>query len=242
MPDLIYNINEIKEFLTRVLTGLEDDEVFLLLLNTRKKYCPDELSRSEEVLGREIIRDNNVNKIIRKIKKISCTDDVYVDRNTLMPVSTNCMALYILLDPRSTLKGYSEFISDMNKWIYESFKGEPNLELYRRMDVKLFSAIHRNRSRALYWVIDIDKKDEEILDKITSLLEGNIRHIMETRGGYHITVDRNNNTGKVIHEKIRGYIEYVEVLKDPMNPIAGTLQGGFEVKGIRKELWNKTLI
>lgn len=240
MTSLIYDISETKDFLNRVLASLEDDEVYLILLNSRKKYCPGELSRSEEVLGREIIRDNDVNKILRKIKKISCVDNVYVDRNTLRPISTECFALYFLLDPRSTLKGYSEFISDINKWIYESFKGEPNLELYRRMDVKLFSAIHKNRSRPLYRVIDIDKKDEDILDKITSLLKGNIRHIIETHGGYHITVDKSNDTGKIIYEKISGRMEHVEILDEPMNPIPGTLQGGFEVKGVRRELWSKT--
>lgn len=234
---LIYDIDEINDFLNKVMIPLEDDEVFLLLLNTRKKYCPEELSRSEEVLGREIIRESDADKIIRKIRKISCTDGVYVDRNTLRPVPVNCMSLYILLDPRSTLKGYSEFISDINKWIYESFKGEPNLELYRRMDVKLFSAIHKNRSRSLYSIIDIDIKDEDILDRVTSLLEGSIRHIMETHGGYHITVDKNKETGKIIYEKISGHMEYVEVLKEAMNPIAGTIQGGFQVKGIMRDLW-----
>lgn len=237
MTDLIYDVDKVKDFLKRILVPLEDDEVRLLLLNTRKKYCPEELSRSEEVLGREIIRDNDIDKTIRKIRKISCATNVYVDRNNLRPIHTNCMTLYILLDPRSTLKGYSEFINDINKWIYQSFKGEPNLELYRRMDVKLFSAIHKNRSRSLYKVIDIDRKDEDILNKVTSLLEGNIRHIMETRGGYHITVDRNDETGKIIYEKIFGHIEYVEILDEPMDPIPGTLQGGFKVVGIRQDLW-----
>lgn len=45
-------------------------------------------------------------------------------------------------------------------------------------------------------------KDDDILDKVASLLDGNIRHIMETHGGYHITVDKNKETGKVIYEDI----------------------------------------
>jgi len=235
--NLIYDVNEIEDFISKVLAPLEDDEVYILLLNTRKKYCQEELSRSEEVLGRELIRDNDIQKILRKINKISCTSGVYVDRNTLKPVDSKCMVLYILLDPRSALKGHGEFISDINKWIYESFKGESNLEFYRRIDTKLFSAIHKSRSRPLYRVIDIDKKDEDILDKVTSLLEGNIKHIMETHGGYHITVDKNNETGRIIYEKIHGHMKYIEILDEPMNPIPGTLQGGFEVKGIRRDLW-----
>lgn len=237
MTGLIYDVNEIDDFINKVLVPLEDDEVYLLLLNTRKKYCPDELSRSEEVLGREITRDNDIDKIIRKIRKIACTDGVYVDRNTLRPVHINCMALYILLDPRSTLKGYGEFIEDINKWIYESFKGESkNLELYRRIDIKLFSAIHKNRSRGLFFIVDIDKKDDAILDKVTDLLKNHIRWVSETHGGYHVIVTKNDATGTIIYKNIAG-MEYVEILKDPMTPMPGTLQGGFKVVGIRKELW-----
>lgn len=237
MTDLVYNFVEVKDFVERVLTRLENDEVYILLLNARKKYCPIELSRSEEVMGRELIRDNNPNKILRKIKKISCVDGIYVDRNTLKDVSLDCMALYVLLDPRSTLKGYGEFIEDINKWIYESFKGESkNLELYRRLDVKLFSAIHKNRSRGLYFIVDIDKKDEAILDRVVNLLKGHIRWISETHGGFHVIIDRDDEAGTIIYKNIVG-MEYVEILKDPMTPVPGTLQGGFKVVGIRRDLW-----
>lgn len=239
MTDLVYNFDEVKNFVERILMKLEDDEVYILLLNTRKKYCPVELSKSEEVLGRELIRNNDLDKIIRKVKKITQIDGIYADRNTLEDVPIHCFALYILLDPRSTLKGYGEFIEDINKWIYESFKGESkNLELYRRIDIKLFSAIHKNRSRGLYFVVDIDKKDETILDKITGLLKGNIEWVSETHGGFHVIVDRSDDTGKIIYQNIVG-MEYVEILKDPMTPVPGTLQGGFKVVGIRRELWNK---
>lgn len=237
MTDLLYNIEEVKDYAKRILMKLEDDEVYILLLSTRKKYCPVELSKSEEVIGRELISYNDLDKITRKIRKVTRIEGIYTDSHTLEDIPIQCFALYCLIDPRSTLKGYGEFISNINKWIYESFKGESNLELYRRIDSKLFSAIHRSRSRSLYRVIDIDKKDDNILDRVTSLLEGNIRHIMETHGGYHITVDKNNETGRIIYEKISGHIENIEVLDEPMNPIPGTIQGGFKVKGIMRDLW-----
>lgn len=239
MSGLICDLIEVKDFIERTIAKLEDDEVYILLLNTRKKYCPIELSRSEEVLGREIIRYNDIDKILRKIKKISCVTGVYVDRNTLKDVPLNCMALYILLDPRSTLKGYGEFIEDINKMIYDSFKGESkNLDLYRRIDVKLFSAIHKNRSRRLFIIIDIDKKDEAILNKVTDLLKGHIIWISETHGGFHVISSKDYDAGVIIYTQIVG-MEYVEILKEPMTPLPGTLQGGFEVRGIRRDLWEK---
>lgn len=236
MNSLIHDLEETKKFVEKVLMKLEDDEVYILLLNARKKWCP-ELSRSEEIMYRDIIGDNDLNKILRKIKKISYAYGVYADRNTLEDVPLDCMSIYVLLDPRSTLKGYGEFISDINKWIYESFVGSSkNLDFYRRIDIKLFSAIHKSRSRSLYFVVDIDKKDEDMLSNITGLLEGYIEWISETHGGYHVIVDKNRDTGTIIYEKIVG-TEYVEILKDAMTPVPGTLQGGFKVIGIRKELW-----
>ena len=237
MTDLIYDINETRDFAEKVLMNLEDDEVYILLLNTRKKYCPIELSKSEEVLGREIIRHNDLDKILRKIRKISCTNGIYADSKTGKDVPAYCYAIYCLTDPRSTLKGYSGFIEDVNKMIYDSFKGESkNLELYRRIDVKLFSAIHKNRSRRLFTIVDIDKKDEAILDKVTDLLKGHIKWISETHGGYHVIAEKEYETGVIIYTQIVK-MEYVEILKEPMTPMPGTLQGGFKVKGIRRDLW-----
>ena len=237
--NLICNLDETKEFIKRVLKPLEDDEVYILLLNARKKWCP-ELSRSEEIMYRDLIRDNVLDGILRKIRRMGCASKgTFVDRNTSKEIDIGCMALYILLDPRSTLKGYGEFIGNINKWIYESFKGESkNLEFYRRMDIKLFSAIHKNRSKGIYFVIDIDKKDEDLLDRIIGPLAGNIRWVSETHGGYHIVIDRSYETGMIIYPDMVG-MEYVDILKDPTTPLPGTLHGGFKVVGIRRELWNK---
>jgi hypothetical protein len=237
MSGLIHDLAETREFVERILMKLVDDEVYILLLNARKKWCPH-LSRSEEIMYRDVIRDNDLNGTLRKVKRISCVSGgIYVDRGTNKDIDTGCMAVYCLLDPRSTLKGYGEFIEYINSWIYDSFKGESkNLELYRKMDIKLFSAIHKNRSRSLYFVIDIDKKDEAILDKITGPLEGHVRWISETHGGYHVIVGKSYEAGMIIYPNMVG-MEYVEVLKEPMSPLPGTLHGGFKVIGIRRELW-----
>jgi hypothetical protein len=104
------------------------------------------------------------------------------------------------------------------------------------MDIKLFSAIHKNRSRGVYFVIDIDRKDEGLLDRIIVPLTDRIKWISETHSGFHIIVEKNYEIGMIIYSKMVG-IDCVEILKDPMTPIPGTIHGGFQVKGIRKELW-----
>jgi hypothetical protein len=101
----------------------------------------------------------------------------------------------------------------------------------------IFSAIHKSRGRCLYFIVDIDKKDEDILARITGLLNGKIGWISETHGGYHVIVNKNYETGMIIYQNIVG-MEYVEILKDAMTPLPGTFHGGFKVAGIRRELWS----
>lgn len=231
MESLIYDEDEIRRFIMEVIKPLEDDEVYILLLTARKKYS-DSMSTSQEVVHRDVIRNNDPNKMLRKIRRMANVRGIYTDKNTDQEIEPDAFVLYFLTDPRSMLKGYEAFTSDINKWVYSSLKGEyKNLEYYRNLDVKLFSAIHRSRSRSSYFIVDIDKKDENILMDIVTLLQDEIKWVSETHGGYHLIVNKNKNSGIIMHEKIRG-MEYVEILKEPMTAIPGTFQGGFEVKGI----------
>jgi len=235
---LIKDETETLNFISKVLKPLIDDEVYITLLCARKKYCPT-ISSSEEVLSREIIRNNDPLKIIRKLKKISIVEDIYTDKsNNVIPSSA--MALYILLDPRSTIKAYGDFIKSTNDWMSEHLRNsntmlECDLSLYRRLDIKLFSAIHKNRSRPIYFIIDIDNKDKCILEDILLHDEilPHIKWISETHGGYHIILERNDVTGNYIHHLHLNPNKFIEILKEPMTPLPGSLQGDFLVKEVK---------
>ncbi len=235
---LIENETETINFINKVIKPLENDEVYLTLLCARKKYCAS-ITSSEEVLNREIIRSNDINKILRKFKKSSIVEGIYTNKND-NEIPKDAMALYILLDPRSTLKAYTEFNKIINEWMSEDLRNsntilERDLSLYRRIDLKLFSAIHKSRSRPLYFIVDIDKKDEELLNFAISFesIKPYIKWISETHGGYHIILERNDITGKYIYSLQSNHLPYIEILKEPMTPIPGTLQGGFLVKEIK---------
>lgn len=235
---LIKDEQETINFIHKVIKLLENDEVYLTLLCARKKYC-DTITSSEEILSREIIRHNDVDKILRKFKKSSITEDVYVDKNNNV-IPEEALALYVLLDPRSTLKAYGEFNKSINEWMLNNLRDSntvltQNLSLYRRIDLKLFSAIHKSRSRPIYFIIDIDKKDSDLLNSIISVdsIKPYIIWISETHGGYHVILHRNNITGGYIHNLQRNQLKDIEILREPMTPIPGTLQGGFSVKEVK---------
>lgn len=231
IESLIYDEDEIRRFITNVLKPLEDDEVYILLLTARKKYS-SVISTSQEVVQRDIIRNNDPERILRKIRKIANVRGIYADKNTGEDIPLDALVLYLLVDPRSMLKGYREFVNTIQGWTYDSLKGESkNLEYYRRLDVKLFSAIHSSRSRSHYSVIDVDKKSHETLAEISRLLKEEIKWTTATHGGFHIIANKNKNTGAIIYNEI-SKMQDVEILKNAMTPIPGTLQGGFRVVGI----------
>lgn len=235
---LIKNEDETKHFIEKVLQPLNNDEVYIVILTARKKYCPT-ISSSMEVVSRDIIRNNDINKIMRKLKKMSIVEGLYTDKNEDI-IPNEAFALYILPEPRSMLKAYKEFSININEWMCVDLLSEnKNLELYRKLDLKLFSAIHKSKSKAKYFIIDIDKKDETLLKNILYFIHSkefdsdNLQHIQwlsETRGGYHIILNRNNETGKIIHEIMKRKFEFVEFRKETMTPVPGTSQGGFVVK------------
>ena len=221
---LIKDENEIRIFIENVLPPLEHDEVYIVVLTARKKYCPT-ISSSMEVVARDIIKTNDTDKIIRKLKKLSIVEGLYTDKNGEI-IPNDAFVLYILLDPRSMLKAYKEFNKDINEWIYSHLVGEKNLQFYRDIDIKLFSAIHRSPSKKNYFIIDIDKKDETLLNIIVEKLNS-IKWVTETRGGYHILVDRCD--GEMVYKISQMKLSDVEIKKEIMTPIPGTLQGGFLV-------------
>lgn len=241
---LIKNEEETKHFIEKVLKPLNNDEVYIVVLTVRKKYCPT-ISSSLEVVSRDIIRNNDTNKIMRKLKKMSIVEGLYTDKNEDI-IPNEAFALYILPEPRSMLKAYKEFNININEWICQDLlSDEKNLELYRKLDLKLFSAIHKSKSKSKYFIIDIDKKDKTLLNNILYLVTNKdfdtdenikdvyknyIQFISETRGGYHVILNRNEETGKIIHEIMKRKMEFVEFRKETMTPIVGCSQGGFVVK------------
>lgn len=240
---LIRNEEETRKFIEKVLKPLKNDEVYMAVLNARKKYYPP-ISSSMEVVSRDIIRNNDTNKILRKLRRLSIVEGIYTDGNgNIIPVEA--FSLYILPEPRSMLKAYNEFIKVVNEWSYNNLvRDEKDLELYRKLDLKLFSSIHKSKSKSNYFILDIDKKDEELLTKILNHMKQfnidneSIRWISKTHGGYHIILDRNEFTGRFIEYVQKSYTyqlgkDVVELRKEMMTPTPGLLQGGFIVKEVQ---------
>lgn len=212
---------------------LTTNEAHLLLLDARKKYC-SELTSTDRVVDRKVLRYYyNLDTIVQKVKAISCVENRFFMHETNKPIPKEAFVLYVTLNPLDTVKAWFRLVNDMNNQLLQAIKDENAFRRFSRIDVEWISALHKSVSRKLYWAIDIDRKDSTLLHRI--LNSGiKFRRVIETKNGFHVIVHINNENGKLLFrdkiiDKLDGG-EFVELKKNPMVPVPGTLQGGFEVK------------
>ncbi|TXT58567.1 MAG: hypothetical protein BAJALOKI1v1_1610005 [Promethearchaeota archaeon] len=227
----IENINSVKKFISKMVPELKDDEVLIYFVFVRKKYCP-EVKNHHQMVFRNILRDNSVEYILHKIKKIP---DEFIDYKTNISYKKNCYSTYIDLIPKSTLKAFIKFQKEMTDLMYQSFKNKELLSEFSKIKAKLLSNIHKSSSRKPYIMIDIDTKEEDIIDNVLEKIVDRPEWISETRGGYHLIYKKTSETCKVIYTELitdKSFKEVIEVKSEVMTPIPGLLQGGFLVNGL----------
>jgi len=213
---------------------LATNEAQLLLLDARKKYC-SELTSTDRVVDRKVLRYYyNLDTIVQKVKAISHVENRFFIHETNKPIPKEAFVLYVTLNPLDTVKAWFRLINDMNNQLLQAMKDENAFRRFSRIDVEWISALHKSVSRKLYWVIDIDRKDFTLLSDV---LRTDIKYkmILETKNGFHVIVTINDKNGKLLFrdkvlDKFDENADFIELKKNPMVPVPGTLQGGFEVK------------
>lgn len=130
---------------------------------------------------------------------------------------------------------------------------EEKVKFFKNLNSELKSCVHASVGEKRYVEIDVDTKEPEMLGKVISFLSAehfleDIMATIETRGGYHI-IFKNDQLGKEKKSKLwkefkkdeysfQGYDVngkpikkwYAEIRSDAIEPVPGTIQGGFEVK------------
>jgi len=228
-----FNEVEARRFIECAVPQLRDDEVLVLVAFLRRKY-----GGVQRLLCREILRDTEPDYVVSKIRRMLAV---------LNTVDSSAGVLYIDLTPKSTIRALNLFCTEMFGWLSQSASagaGGFDRRLFKRLDAKLFSAIHRSTSRKPYLLIDIDSQGDEVgvvQELIYKHFDKDIVWVSRTRGGYHYIINRTGETIRTLsqllyvadREKIDAAIlDKVEVRSEVMTPVPGTLQGGVMVEGL----------
>ena len=245
----------IKDFYTR-LEPLTKDEVWIILGAARKKYAKDnpDITTSHEVVTRQMVRYNDEHVFIQAIRKTAALLSVSTDKNTKKDFPPESHAIYIAINPRSTVLAKSLTDDKMNRYFYtllQNSSEQGRIDAYKqikRFNVHYYSALQKAASKKTWRIVDVDIKNPVIIaplmnDLIDSIERENIKFITKTHGGYHIIYDRRANE-RLIGMNALWQIKTnygldkleIEVFKDRLTPIWGTRQGGYLV---RESAWGE---
>lgn len=212
------------------LPNLNDNECYYLCLFARSKYAKNDdgsnkfphIKSDKSQLKRFIASKKEF--IFDKIKQLEVSFGSYKTKNGY-DIPQESLALYINPNPRSQEKA---MFTLMRRLIdIQQFKG-----INYNINAESLSAIQKSCSRKIFFDLDIDSDDAEIV--VRSKLDYNkinkeCVNILRTRGGVHVLIELD----KISEDYKKNWYKYmtsnfdIDIKGDNMIPVPGTYQGGF---------------
>jgi len=214
----------LKEFID-FLPELEANEYFCLSLLARTKYCKNEdgtnkfahIKSDKEQLKRIVAKKEN---ILDKIKQCEVAFGTYKTK-TDEPIPQEALALYVTINPRNQKKALFKLQRQLLN-ILETNRQDFNI------NAESVSALYKSKSRTCWIDFDIDSKEID-LSLMNELMPPHCYKVLETRGGYHIMINKKNSKEAYTpywHLKMSELFD-VDQNADNMVPVPETYQGGF---------------
>ena len=219
------------------LPNVDDLSVHLLVTGARKKYDRSgELSRSYEVVHRQVIRTNDPEIYINRIKRCIAMFNLSVDTQTGRPLPKSTQVIWSTINPRSTIKACAGLQSKIMKYLESGYlsllnqKDEyrDNVHQLKKVGKHFLSELQSHATSKRYHICDIDTKDRNTLKSIVDNLGDHVIFATSTKSGYHVVYNRAGN--EIVYKtKLKGRFKNVEWFKDRFTPVWGTMQGGHMV-------------
>jgi len=228
---IITDENLLDEFISTFLKPCSPDETYYCCLFARSKYAKNEdgtnkfphIKTDKNQLKRFLATPNTL-KI--KIKQLEVPFGAYITKDG-EPIPQEALALYITPNRRSQKKAMFKLMKrliDIQECNGQGFN----------INAEAISAVQKSKSKTDWIDFDIDSKDIDI-SSIENVLPLGTYKILETRGGYHIMIDRDkvkkSNAPKNWYI-VLGQMFEIDQSGDNMIPMVGTYQGGFTPKFI----------
>ena len=228
---IITDENLLDEFISSFLKPCSPDETYYCCLFARSKYAKNEdgsnkfphIKTDKNQLKRFLATPNTLKL---KIKQLEVPFGAYITKDG-EPMPQEALALYITPNRRSQKKAMFKLMKrfiDIQECNGQGFN----------VNAEAISAVQKSKSKTDWVDFDIDSKDIDI-SSIENVLPLGTYKILETRGGYHIMIDRDkvkkSNAPKNWYILL-GQMFEIDQSGDNMIPMVGTYQGGFTPKFI----------
>lgn len=250
----LHDESELDKYLSilRKAYKLEKDEVFQIYLFSRNKYLTPEqkavvdLSRAN-VVNRQIIDSLETKDVVKALRKMECAFGAYTDRSG-NPLPQNALIPYISYNPVSPITAFADTQRCFVEYMIELNNAGDKTDVYNRLkkiDSQYRTQLHHAFSRKLFIDVDFDFPDREYGNKTTTafvkrLAENGVEaHRVETRGGYHVLINKSTIKYNWNIELMRAqataglYYPYdsgvkweIEINKNEQLPMPGTIVNG----------------
>ncbi|AFK22752.1 hypothetical protein Py04_1178 [Pyrococcus sp. ST04] len=218
------------------MQSLGENEVYTLFLISRRKWFK-ELPSNYELLDYEVVKESSFEEFYSAVLRLIPQDCAYTSRGGKC-IPKSAMAIYVDIIPKDIKKGV---VKTIEKFI-RILAFENDSSKFKGFCRIMLSNLQKSPSRKPYFLIDVDSKDNSLIEYITEQLRKYsvpVVWISETKGGYHIIARRDGKWMKDFYESIYPVLKNInnveiKLEKSLLTPIPGSFQGGFPVKGV----WN----
>ncbi len=246
MKHLIQDYNQFNTFVNDVLPELQKDEVYFISMSARKKYLTlDEREKYQlartEMFARKVVHDKT--QLQHAMDELSAQMSVRTTKSGLkMP--EKALVTYINVNPSSMIKALTLFKKDMDHELNQIMStlisdGEPNFDAVKYATRKFMNCVQKSKGTRHYLDIDVDSLDEQYKDQLVAQLNDIENHVLETHGGFHVLINREqlNGSGIQLHKIVREIDNELKKIdsecifnKNAMIPVPGSLHAGKLVK------------
>jgi len=210
---LFANERETHEFLAALRDKAGEGSIHYIQVETRTKYGSP---------VNKILRDDTMplDRVVNFVHSATPARGFYVKGE---PIDNSGVVVYLTPEPRDCERAAKEVCA---KFILGQCKADLGWAF------KAEAQRHPQSRR----ILDVDVDDKALYEPVRDMLaaEGvRPEFVLETRGGYHfVCYDLTDAQQKAIYFFAKNLTK-VDLLKNSMVPLPGTLQGGFEVKWLR---------
>jgi hypothetical protein len=222
-----YQIITDKPALEKFIDWLPDhskEECYFYALFCRAKYSEDvKKSGGGNLLFRGI---SDKKSLVRKFQQLECPIGSY--EKVGQPIPQEALALYINPNPRNL---FSATLNSLCKLAENIKAGHKTASPHK----EALSCVQTSAGDKIFLDFDIDFKQPSYVKSALQILKPLIPEIVETRGGYHVLVRRDQISQiqeKMWHKKMS---ELSDVTGDCLIPVVGGFHGGFTPKFVNPE-------
>lgn len=214
--EIIRDENAFRQFIDW-LPELNENEKYYVSLFARKKYS--EQIKADKANLKRFATDKE--RLFEKVRQLECAQGSYFSKD--VPVPNDSIALYISINPRSTVTASFQTIVALTQSIQAKHQQlNPNSEA--------MTQLHKSPARKCFVVFDVDRKhDIELTIQTTRKIVGqDAPTFLETRGGVHVLIEaakidaNNKHWYSELHREIAP-----DQTGDLLIPVPGSSQGGF---------------